>query len=65
MDHLLMISNLIWINMKRVLKEKPINNCGNRITISNGTARAKKITVESLQLMVNPDFNKPIHGKTK
>jgi hypothetical protein len=51
--------------MKRVLKENPIDNCGNRITISNGTARAKKITVESLQLMVNPDYNKPINGKKK
>lgn len=51
--------------MKRVLKEKPIDNCGNRITISNGTAKAKKITVESLQIMVNPDYNKPINGKTK
>jgi len=46
--------------MKRKRIEKHRGKCGNTITLSNGSARAVKVNVESVKCMIDPNYNKPL-----
>ena len=46
--------------MKRKRIERHRGRNGNTITLSNGTARAVKVNVESVKCMIDENYNKPL-----